>query len=40
MKDKRMGEPAFARLYKKAINAPMDSELIALVKAAKDRRKV
>jgi len=27
-------------LYKKAINAPMDRELIALVKAAKDRRKV
>ena len=40
MKDKRMAEPAFARLYKKAINAPMDRELIALVKAAKVRRKV
>jgi hypothetical protein len=40
MKDKRMGEPAFARLYKKAINAPMDRELIALVKAAKNRSKV
>ena len=40
MKDKRMGEPAFARLYKIAINAPMDGELIALVKAAKLRKKV
>ena len=39
MKDKRMNEPAFARLYKKAINAPMDQELIALVKAAKMRQK-
>ena len=39
MKDKRMDEPAFARLYKKAINAPMDRELIALVKAAKNRQK-
>ena len=40
MKDKRMGEPAFARLYKKAINAPMDRELVALVKAHKQRAKV
>ena len=40
MKDRRMDEPAFARLYKKAINAPMDRELIALVKAAKDKQKV
>ena len=39
MKDKRMNEPAFARLYKKAINAPMDQELIALVKAAELRKK-
>ena len=39
MKDKRMNEPAFARLYKKAINAPMDQELIALVKAAEIRKK-
>ena len=34
-----MNEPAFARLYKKAINAPMDQALLALVKAAELRKK-
>lgn len=40
MKDNRMAEPAFKRAYQIAINAPMDRELMALVKAAKLRKKV
>ena len=38
MVDKRIAnDPDFARRYKIAINAPMDKELMAIVKAAKDK---
>ena len=39
MKDKRMADAQFKREYEIAINKPMDTELIAIVKAAKARRK-
>ena len=40
MKDKRMADAQFKREYEIAINKPMDSKLIAIVKAAKAKRKV
>ena len=39
MKDKRMADAQFKREYEIAINKPMDSKLIAIIKAAKAKRK-
>ena len=39
MKDNRMKEPAFKRAYSRAIKKPMDRELIAIVKTAKNKGK-